>query len=128
MSLNKVALKRAVSFSQSERFESFLNCFDWLVKAGLSIRPLLYGHANRLTIPLILPFNTNTVYSYLQVCSFARLFAKLFQPRESEGPLRSSSQDATCYYHSKVEAIPLSGLPNNTSELAAYLHTNPFKC
>jgi len=37
-------------------------------------------------------------------------------------PLRSSSQAATCYYqsnHSKVEAIPLSALPKDTtSELA----------
>jgi len=42
-------------------------------------------------------------------------------------PFRSSSQAATCYYqpnHSKVEAIPLSTFPQDTtSELAGYLHT-----
>jgi len=50
----------------------------------------------------------------------------------AKGPFWSSSQAATCYYqsnHSKVEAIPLSALPKDTtSELASlYLHTNPFK-
>jgi len=47
-------------------------------------------------------------------------------------PFRYSSQAAaTCYYqsnHSKVEAIPLSALPKNTTKakLPAYLHTNPL--
>jgi len=39
-----------------------------------------------------------------------------------KGPIRSSSQAATCYYQSnrsKVDAIQLSALPNDTtSELA----------
>jgi len=46
-------------------------------------------------------------------------------------PFRSSSQAATCYYqsnHSKVEAIPLSVLPmDTTNELAGFdLHTIPL--
>jgi len=39
----------------------------------------------------------------------------------AKGPFRFSSQTATCYYqaiHSQVEAIPLSALPKDTSELA----------
>jgi len=44
--------------------------------------------------------------------------------------LRSSSQAATCYYqsnHSKVEAIPISALPKNTtSELAGLSSQYPF--
>jgi len=50
------------------------------------------------------------------------LFVKVPRPGDSEGPFRSSSQAATCYYqsnHSKVEAIMLSALPKDTtSELA----------
>jgi len=42
--------------------------------------------------------------------------------RQRMWPFRSSSQAATCYYqfnHSKVEAIPVSALPKDTtSELA----------
>jgi len=51
------------------------------------------------------------------------LFIKVPRPRDSEA-FRSSSQAATCYYwyqsnQSKVEAIPLSALPKDTtSELA----------
>jgi len=36
----------------------------------------------------------------------------------AKGPFRSSGQAATCYYqsnHSKVEAIPLSALPKDTT-------------
>jgi len=58
------------------------------------------------------------------------LFVKVPRPGDSEGPFRSSSQAATCYYqfnHSKIEAIPLSALPQQAN-LPAYLHTNPFKC
>jgi len=49
----------------------------------------------------------------------------------AKGPLRSSSETATCYYqsnHSKVEAIPLSALPKDTirANLPAYLHAIPL--
>jgi len=46
------------------------------------------------------------------------------------GPFRSSSQAATCYYHSnhsKVEGIPLSALlKDTTSELAGLASHYPF--
>jgi len=48
------------------------------------------------------------MYQWKQVCSFARLFAKLTRQETAKLPLRSSSQAATFYYqrnHSKVEAI-----------------------
>jgi len=49
----------------------------------------------------------------------------------AKGPLRSSSQAAICYYqsnHSKVEEIPLSALPKDTtiSELAGLSPHYPF--
>jgi len=34
-----------------------------------------------------------------KVCIFARLVAKLTRPEAAKGPLRSSSQAATCYYN-----------------------------
>jgi len=60
------------------------------------------------------------------------LFVKVPRPRDSKVTFRSSSQVATYYFqfnHSNLEAIPLSALPKDTtSELAAYLHANTFKC
>jgi len=53
------------------------------------------------------------------------LFVKYLDQETAKEPFRSSSQAATCYYqanHSKVEAIPLSALPKDTtSELVTYL-------
>jgi len=53
----------------------------------------------------------------------AHLFVKVPRPGDNEVAFRSSSQAATCYYqsnHSKVEVIPLSGLPKDTTnELAS---------
>jgi len=49
---------------------------------------------------------------------FSHLFVMLFRPGDRNGSLQHSSQAATCYYqfnHSKVEAIPLSALPKNTT-------------
>jgi len=46
------------------------------------------------------------------------LLVKVPRPGDSEGTFRSSSQAATFYYqsnHSKVEAIPLSALPKETT-------------
>jgi len=58
------------------------------------------------------------------------LLIKVSRPRDSEGPLPSSSQAATCYFqsnHSKVEAIPLSALPTDTtSEVAGLSSHYPF--
>jgi len=52
--------------------------------------------------------------------------------KTAKRPFRFSSHAATCYNqsnHSKVEAIPLSDLPKDTtSELTDHLHTNTFKC
>jgi len=60
------------------------------------------------------------------------LFVKVPRPGDSEVTFAVFDQAATCYYqsnHSKVEAISLSALPKDTtSELAGYVHTNPFKC
>jgi len=60
------------------------------------------------------------------------LFVKVPRLGDSEGAFRSSNQAATCYYqsnHSKVEAIPLSALPKDTtSELAGLFSHYPFKC
>jgi len=53
-----------------------------------------------------------------------RLFVKEPRPQDSEGPFRSSSQAATCYYqssHSKVEAISLNALPKDTTSKLAGL-------
>jgi len=51
-----------------------------------------------------------------------QLFVKVPWPEDSEWPFQSSSQAASCYYqsnHLKVEAIPLSAFPKDTtSELA----------
>jgi len=50
-----------------------------------------------------------------------RVYFKVTRPRDSEGTvIRSSSQAATCYNHSKVEAIPLSVLSSINHE---YLFT-----
>jgi len=54
------------------------------------------------------------------------------RPGDSEVTFSIFESSCHLYYqtnHSKVEAIPLSALPKDTtSELSAYLHTNPFKC
>jgi len=54
----------------------------------------------------------------------------LDQLETAKGPFQSSSQAATCYYqsnHSKVEAIPLSVLPKDTtSKLAGLSSHYPF--
>jgi len=64
---------------------------------------------------------TNSLLVYLSSC---------LKQGTAKGPFRSSSQTATCHYHSnrsKVDAIPLSALPNETtSELAGLSHTIPF--
>jgi len=72
----------------------------------------------------------SVILSYTQISNSARLFVKLPQPGDSEVIFSTSSQATICYYqsnYSKVEAIPLSALPKDTtSELAgmpAYLHT-----
>jgi len=50
--------------------------------------------------------------------------------KTAKGPFRSSSQAATCYYqsnHSKIEAIPSSALPKDTtSEIASLALQHPF--
>jgi len=63
------------------------------------------------------------------------LFVKVPRPGDSKVPLcglRVKLPPVTTSLttaHSKVVAIPLSALPKDTtSELAAYLHTYPFKC
>jgi len=65
-------------------FRNRLQCLSFLVsiRLGLCLGTLMSGH----------------------------LFVKVLQPGDGEGPFRSSSQAATCYYqsnHSNVEAIPL---------------------
>jgi len=51
----------------------------------------------------------------------------LFRPEECEVTSWSSSQVATYLIHSKVEAIPLSSLPKDTtSELAGLTSTHTF--
>jgi len=59
------------------------------------------------------------------------LFVKVSRPGDSEVTF-SSSQAATGYSqsnYSKVQPIPLSALPKDTTkEFAAYLHTIPFLC
>jgi len=61
---------------------------------------------------------------------FARLFAKLLGQKTAKCLLRYSSQATTCYYqfnHSKVEAIPLSALPKDTTSESAGLSAQyPF--
>jgi len=55
--------------------------------------------------------------------------SRYFGQETANGPFRSSSQAATCYYqfnHSLVEVIPLSALPKDTSELPFYLYTIPL--
>jgi len=71
--------------------------------------------------------------SLLKFCSFARLFAKLPRPGDSEVTFAVFESSFHCYYqsnHSKLEAIPLSTLPMDTTKanLPAYLHANPFYC
>jgi len=62
------------------------------------------------------------------------LFVKVHRPEDSERTVSvfESSCHLGCYYqsnHSKVEAIPLSALPKDTtSEFAFLLHTIPFLC
>jgi len=49
-----------------------------------------------------------------------KLFVKVLDQETAKGPFRS----ATCYYqsnHSKVEAIPLSALPKDTTSILAGL-------
>jgi len=53
MSKKEVAFLDSRPFSiQSELFESFLNCFDWLDKSWPSKKGLyfFYGHVNRLKV------------------------------------------------------------------------------
>jgi len=55
----------------------------------------------------------------------AHLFVKVPQPGYSEGTVSILSQAATCFYQSnrlKVEAVPLSALPNN-ERTCRHLHT-----
>jgi len=66
-----------------------------------------------------------TIYSLLVYLS------SCFTQETAKWPLRSSSQAATRYHqsnHSKVEAIPLSALPKDTtSELAGLISSHfPF--
>jgi len=52
------------------------------------------------------------------------LFVKIPRPGDSEGTFWSSSLATTCYYqsnHTKVEAIPLSALPKDTTSYLAGL-------
>jgi len=62
----------------------------------------------------------------------AHLFAKVPRPGDSKGAFLvfKLSCQLLFYYqsnHSKVEAIPLTALPKDTtSELASYLHHYPF--
>jgi len=72
-------------------------------------------------VVVILAAKINFVKTFFDFVCSARLFAKLLRPGDSE--VTSSSQAATCYYQSnhssKVESIPLSALPKDTtSELA----------
>jgi len=66
------------------------------------------------------------------VCNFAKvyLFANLPQPGDNKMTFVSSNQVTTCYsqsIHSKVEVIPLSALPKDTtSELASLSSRYPF--
>jgi len=64
------------------------------------------------------------------VCCFARSFAKLPRQRDSEVTFAIFESSATYYYqsnHSKVEAIPLSAFPKDTtSELADLSSHKPF--
>jgi len=74
------------------------------------------------------PTQIPVLFSTFSTLLLARRFkvliylSRYFEQGTANGPFRSSSQTATCYYqfkHSKVEAIPLSALPKNTtSELA----------
>jgi len=56
--------------------------------------------------------------------------SRYLDQQTAKGPLRSSSKVSACYYHSKVEAIPLSALPKDTTGKLAGLspHYIPFKC
>jgi len=61
------------------------------------------------------------------------LFVKVPRSGDSEVTFSVFESSCHCYYqfnHSKVEAIPFSALPKDTTKanLAAYLHTKPFKC
>jgi len=52
------------------------------------------------------------------------LFVKVPRPGDSKMTFRSSSQAAICYYqlnHSKIEEIPLSALPKDTTSKLAGL-------
>jgi len=61
-------------------------------------------------------------HSFLGLGTVLIDWSRYLNQETAKGPLRSSNQAATCYYlsnHSKVEAIPLSALPKETtSELA----------
>jgi len=62
----------------------------------------------------------------LSVCVLARLFVTVPWPGDSEVTFSFFESNYTCYYqsyHSKVEAIPLSLLPKDTSILAELFFT-----
>jgi len=55
-----VFLKGRLFSSQSELFEYFLNCSDWLVKSQPSKKLLLFYHVNRLN--MVFKFLIKTFY------------------------------------------------------------------